>query len=175
MGNHIPITYTVFYAKPLSLDIFIATTSKGICRVYMGERSGFIDLLKKTYPSCIPVEDPGHRYLSMVREDLEVYFKGIPVEFQVPLHIEGTPFQMAVWKTIQAIPYGHTKTYREIAEATGNGKALRAVGQACGKNPVPLIIPCHRVVMSSGRPGGYTGGIWIKEILLNLERRVIYP
>lgn len=169
-GRDIFVTYTAFHSTVLSLDIFIAATHKGICRVYMGREADFIEQLKKAYPSCILDRDAGHKYLSLVMEDLDAYFKGIPVEFQVPLHIGGTSFQMAVWKAIQDIPYGSIKTYRDIARTIGNERATRAVGQACGKNPVPLIIPCHRVVASSGRLGGYTGGVWIKKVLLDLEK-----
>lgn len=83
---------------------------------------------------------------------------------------EGTKFQRKVWREIAKIPFGKTKTYKEIAEAIGNPLAYRAVGQACKKNPVPIIIPCHRVISSSGSLGGYRGGIKRKKILLDLEK-----
>lgn len=83
--------------------------------------------------------------------------------------LSGTPFQKRVWKAIQKIPYGKTLTYKELAKKVGSPNAYRAVGSACGKNPLPIIIPCHRVVASNGI-GGFTGGLKLKKKLLKLEQ-----
>ena len=103
-------------------------------------------------------------------KELEEYFKGKRKEFTVPCRPEGTDFQKRVWEALTRIPYGETRTYKEIAAEAGNPKASRAVGMANNKNPVPIIIPCHRVIGSDGKLTGYAGGLGVKEFLLNLER-----
>jgi methylated-DNA-[protein]-cysteine S-methyltransferase len=102
---------------------------------------------------------------------LKSYFAGTLYEFDLPLSPEGTRFQLAVWKRLCAIPYGETISYGELARRIGNPKASRAVGLANGSNPIPIIIPCHRVIGSNGKLTGYGGGLPIKEKLLALERR----
>ncbi len=109
---------------------------------------------------------------SEVHHQLGEYFAGIRLVFRLPLDLDqGTPFQRRVWKAIRDIPYGRTATYKEIAAAIGQPSALRAVGTAAGANPIPVIVPCHRVVGSGGRPGGYAYGLEIKTRLLELESR----
>ena len=103
-------------------------------------------------------------------KELEEYFQGKRKEFTVPCRPEGTDFQKRVWEALTRIPYGETRTYKEIAVEAGNPKASRAVGMANNKNPVPIIIPCHRVIGSDGKLTGYAGGLGVKEFLLNLER-----
>ena len=97
------------------------------------------------------------------------YLAGKRKEFDVPYRAGGTPFQQEVWAAISSIPYGQTRTYAQIAQAIGRPKALQAVGQACGRNPVPLFVPCHRVVGSAGKLCGYAFGPAIKRFLLQLE------
>ncbi len=101
--------------------------------------------------------------------EIEEYLSGSRKEFTVPVAPEGTDFQKDVWDAMQDIPYGSTATYGEIAKEIGRPGAARAVGMACGANPIPVIIPCHRVVASDGI-GGYSGGLAIKRKLLNIER-----
>jgi len=101
---------------------------------------------------------------------LEEYFDGERREFDLPLNPSGTPFQMAVWKELLAIPYGETRSYKQIAQNIGNPKALRAVGMANNRNPISIIIPCHRVIGSDGSLVGYGGGLDMKQKLLDLER-----
>ncbi len=108
-----------------------------------------------------------------VIEQLEAYFMGDRVTFDVPLHPVGTPFQEAVWAAVAAIPYGTTRSYAEIAAAIGRPSAFRAVGLANGRNPLPIVVPCHRVIGSSGALTGYSGGIGRKRHLLDLERRTL--
>jgi methylated-DNA-[protein]-cysteine S-methyltransferase len=102
---------------------------------------------------------------------LQAYFAGELEEFDLPLAPEGTPFQLNVWKRLCGIPYGETISYGELARRIGNPNASRAVGLANGSNPIPIIIPCHRVIGSNGKLTGYGGGLPIKEKLLALERR----
>lgn len=108
--------------------------------------------------------------LPAVRDQLAAYFDGTLQEFDVPLAVTGTPFQQQVWKALATIPYGETWSYRELAEAVGNPKAVRAVGLANGRNPVSIVVPCHRVVGADGSLTGYGGGLPAKRFLLDLER-----
>jgi methylated-DNA-[protein]-cysteine S-methyltransferase len=101
---------------------------------------------------------------------LRAYFAGSLQDFDLPLAPEGTAFQLEVWRKLQDIPYGQTISYGELARRIGNPNASRAVGLANGSNPIPIIIPCHRVIGSNGKLTGYGGGLHIKEKLLALER-----
>jgi methylated-DNA-[protein]-cysteine S-methyltransferase len=109
--------------------------------------------------------------LAPVVEQLRSYFAGTLREFDLPLAPQGTPFQRGVWSRLCEIPYGETTSYGELARRVGNPKASRAVGLANGRNPIPIVIPCHRVIGSNGSLTGYGGGLPIKEHLLALERR----
>ena len=100
---------------------------------------------------------------------LDEYFSGNRKDFTLPLAPEGTTFQCSVWKALETIPYGQTISYKELAERVENPKACRAVGTANGRNPIVIIIPCHRVIAANGTLGGYAGGLDIKTILLKLE------
>ncbi len=102
---------------------------------------------------------------------LRVYFAGELKEFDLPLAPDGTPFQQKVWRELCKIPYGETISYGELARRIDNPNASRAVGLANGSNPIPIIIPCHRVIGSNGKLTGYGGGLPIKEKLIALERR----
>ena len=99
------------------------------------------------------------------------YFTGNLRRFDLPLQLRGTPFQVAVWRALQDIPYGQTISYGELARRVGNPKSSRAVGLANGSNPIPIIVPCHRVIGSNGKLTGYGGGLCNKETLLELERK----
>jgi methylated-DNA-[protein]-cysteine S-methyltransferase len=100
---------------------------------------------------------------------LRAYFAGELRNFDVPLDMQGTPFQLGVWRELERIPYGETRSYMQIALAIGAPKAVRAVGAANGANPVPIIVPCHRVIGTSGKLTGYGGGLPLKQRLLELE------
>lgn len=104
---------------------------------------------------------------------LEEYFKGQRQKFDVSLVLEGTDFQKAVWRQLQKIPFGETASYGDVARAIDRPKAYRAVGNANNKNPVPLIIPCHRVIGSDGKLVGFGGGIWRKQWLLDHEKSLL--
>ena len=108
--------------------------------------------------------------LSMATIQLDEYFQGKRTTFSLPFKLTGTPFQLAVWKELQNIPYGQTTSYKEIAQKINKPKACRAVGMANNKNPLPIIIPCHRVIGSNGKLIGYAGGLKLKNYLLELEK-----
>jgi methylated-DNA-[protein]-cysteine S-methyltransferase len=103
-------------------------------------------------------------------QQLQEYFLGQRKDFTIPLAPRGTPFQLSVWKALLDIPYGETRSYKEIAMAIGNPKAVRAVGMANHRNPISFIIPCHRVIGANGALVGYGGGIDLKKRLLDMER-----
>jgi len=115
-------------------------------------------------------KEENHPLLQWTRRELEEYFQGKRREFSVPLKPDGTEFQKKVWKALTEIPYGETRTYGEVAAAVGNDKASRAVGMANHCNPIPVIIPCHRVIGKNGKLTGYAGGLEKKTALLDLER-----
>jgi methylated-DNA-[protein]-cysteine S-methyltransferase len=106
-------------------------------------------------------------------QQLDEYFKHQRQMFDLPLAPQGTSFQKQVWEKLLEIPYGRTSSYLEIAKRIGNPKSIRAVGSANGKNPIVIIIPCHRVIGSSGKLIGYGGGLWRKEWLLKHEQSVL--
>jgi methylated-DNA-[protein]-cysteine S-methyltransferase len=105
-----------------------------------------------------------------VRRQLTAYFKGDLTTFDLELALEGTDFQRRVWAALTRIPYGTVVTYKSIAEAVGNPRAVRAVGGATGRNPIPIIVPCHRVIGSNGALTGFGGGLQTKSRLLDLEK-----
>jgi methylated-DNA-[protein]-cysteine S-methyltransferase len=107
--------------------------------------------------------------LAAARQQLEEYFAGNRKEFDLPLHLSGTEFQVQVLEELQRIPYGKTTSYGDIAKRIGRPRAMRAVGAANGRNPIPIIVPCHRVIGSSGDLTGFGGGLDTKEALLRLE------
>jgi methylated-DNA-[protein]-cysteine S-methyltransferase len=108
---------------------------------------------------------------SEVTDQLAAYFDGKLQSFRVQMHLEGTPFQKQVWEELQKIPYGQTAGYGEIARRIGNPGAARAVGGANNKNPIPIIIPCHRVIGHDGTMTGFGGGLELKKELLQLEQK----
>lgn len=116
--------------------------------------------------------DPDPRPFREVIRQLDAYFAGDLEEFDLPLHLAGTPFQRAVWEQLLLIPYGETRTYGELAGSLGSTGASRAVGLANGKNPIGIIVPCHRVIGASGGLTGYGGGLDRKQRLLAFERGV---
>ena len=108
-------------------------------------------------------------------KDINDYFSGLKVDFgkyKVKI-IEGTPFQRKVWRGIRTVPYGQTRSYKWLAQKVGNPLSVRAVGNACGKNPLPIIIPCHRIIASNGSLGGFSGGVKLKRQLLRNEGIVV--
>lgn len=115
-------------------------------------------------------EDNPSELLYEAYRQLSEYFAGKRKEFDLPLGFTGTSFQQKVWKELQNIPYGETRSYEDIAIGIGNKKAVRAVGQANNKNPIIIIVPCHRVISKNGDIGGFGAGVNVKKYLLDLER-----
>ncbi|MFP4624313.1 MAG: methylated-DNA--[protein]-cysteine S-methyltransferase [Gemmatimonadota bacterium] len=120
------------------------------------------------------VVEPGETGVTRVLlEQLRAYFAGGLRAFDIPLALKGTAFQEAAWAELRTIPYGETRSYGEQARRMGRAKAVRAVAQANGENPVAIVVPCHRVIGADGRLTGYGGGLWRKERLLDLERNAL--
>ena len=115
------------------------------------------------------IEDVSHPILLNTQQQLIEYFSGQRKVFDIPLDFEGTDFQKKVWSALLTIPYGETRSYKQIAQQLGNEKAVRAVGAANGKNPISIVAPCHRVIGAGGALVGFAGGLDKKEILLRLE------
>lgn len=115
------------------------------------------------------VEEPDHSILIRTEQQLREYFAGARKAFDLPLDMRGTPFQKNVWEALLAIPFGQTRSYGELAKQLGVPSASRAVGAANGRNPVSIVVPCHRVIGSSGKLTGFAGGLETKARLLGLE------
>ncbi len=150
--------------------VFIAETIRGVCFVSLSKISEakFQSLLRKRFRKDA-IRD--NRKLKNVIRELSSYFNGHQVNFKSILDLSiGTEFQRKVWEKVGEIPYGELKSYKWIADEIGNLHTVRAVGNAVGKNPVPPIIPCHRVIRSDGKLGGFSSGIALKKWLLKLEK-----
>ena len=129
--------------------------------------------MRSSVPRLETVEDPHHPVLVEAARQLDQYFAGQRKEFELKLEFRGTDFQKRVWDELLKIPFGETRTYGEIARRLGNVNAMRAVGAANGRNPIPIIAPCHRVIGASGALVGFGGGLEVKEYLINFERGAI--
>jgi len=128
-----------------------------------------IVLDKLNYPLKDDYEVKETPLIKQVMKEINEYFNGERKQFDFPFRLNGTEFQNKVWNSLCDIPYGETKTYKQIAEAIGSPKASRAVGLANNKNRLIIVVPCHRVIGSNGKMVGYAGGIDLKEKLLNIE------
>ena len=142
-------------------ELLLAGDDDALCLVGFPEGS----MRKDPEPDWIYNEKP----FAAARQQLTEYFAGQRREFDLSLRLSGTEFQMSVLRALQQIPYGETTSYAEIAERVGRPKAVRAVGAANGRNPIPIIVPCHRVIGSHGDLTGFGGGLDTKEALLRLE------
>ncbi len=153
--------------------VWVATTKTGICAVELGagQPEGLFTWLSKRIDPAPPREDP--EALAPALTQLREYFSGTRHEFDLPLDVRGTPFQRTVWDQVARIPYGTTTTYGEIARRIERPKAARAVGGANGANPLPIIIPCHRVIGARGALTGYGAGLAVKATLLQLEHALL--
>lgn len=138
-------------------------------RLWIAEENGAItDVRFRPVPGAEVLETP---LVRSAFEQLSAYFSGRRRLFDLPLNAAGTAFQESVWQALLSIPYGETRTYSDIARAAGNAKACRAVGMANNKNPIGIIIPCHRVIGADGGLVGYGVGLTIKRMLLALEKK----
>lgn len=139
---------------------------EGIIGLSFFEEGSTYDYIKKYYGEPEEVSKDDYSY----HEEIIQYLEGNLKKFTIPFSFKGTPFQEKVWKELLKIPYGETKTYKDIAESINSPKAFRAVGGALNKNPISIIVPCHRIIGSSGELVGFAGGIGIKNKLLVLEK-----
>jgi len=153
--------YRACYVSPIG-PLEIKGTDKGVESLHFVEKKFKSD-------SSIPA------HMKDCLFQLDEYFKGKRKTFKVKLQLQGTEFQKKVWKQLMQIPYAKTLSYKEVAQAIGNEKAVRAVGGANGRNHVGIIIPCHRVIAHDGTLGGFGGGLWRKEWLLNHEKKIAKP
>ena len=148
----------------------VASTAAGLAYVELPHESGpgLYGRLRRVLPDAEVVEGfaPNRIAIAQIQE----YLEGKRAEFDLPLDLRGTAFQMAVWTALREIPYGVTRTYAEIAQVVGRPRAVRAVGAANGANPVALVVPCHRVIATGGKLGGYAGGLELKARLLAMEQ-----
>ncbi len=149
--------------------LVVVGSSKGICRICFSVQS-FRDSSPwfKRHFSCLP-ETGRQPCVQEARGQLTEYFEGKRRDFALPLDLRGTPFQVGMWRQLLKIPYGSTASYGEVALQMRNPRASRAVGSAAGSNPVPIVVPCHRVIGQDGSLVGFGGGLAIKEKLLGSE------
>lgn len=151
-------------------QLLVAASRNGVCAVLLGDDEADLERrLRAEFPRAI-VEPDAEGGLAALASRVLAHVRGDGPAHDLPLDVRGTAFQQLVWRTLLSIPYGETRSYAEVAAAIGHPKATRAVAQACAANPVPIVIPCHRVVRSDGSLGGYSAGIGRKERLLEIER-----
>jgi AraC family transcriptional regulator of adaptative response/methylated-DNA-[protein]-cysteine methyltransferase len=154
--------------------LVLGAKSDGICLLEFSDPRRLQKQLEQLRNShgC-PVVPGQHKHLDQLKEQLTNYFEGRLTKFQIPISIKGTLFQESVWNGLLQVPYGETQSYAGLAQAIGHPRAVRAVGRANGQNRIAIVIPCHRVINKNGKMGGYGGGLWRKQFLLDLERRVM--
>lgn len=147
-----------FYDSPVG-TLAVAEDGTGITDIFVKGEAAGKDFAANETP-----------LLKEAAKQLREYFSGQRKEFDLPLSLHGTPFQLSDWKALQNIPYGETRSYKQIAEQVGSPKAFRAVGMANHNNPVMIVVPCHRVIGHNGTMVGYGGGLAMKRYLLELEQ-----
>lgn len=170
--NHQPGTIKISCMPSPVGPLLLGVQEQSLRFVYFGQPERLMEqLLRLQQQMKKPLRAAPHRLLEQAEEELSEYFAGNRQEFTVHLKAIGTPFQEKVWQALREIPYGSTWSYEQLATRIGQPTASRAVGLANGANPISIIIPCHRVINKDGQLGGYGGGMWRKEWLLNLEQQ----
>ena len=165
MGMNI---YHTVVACPMGL-LLVAATDKGVCSVKIGDSGPALEEnLLDEFPSANHKQDGGH--LAIWAAEILSYLDGEKTGLDLPLDIQATAFQQQVWRMLRTIPYGETRSYQQVARSLGKNDSSRAVGTACGANPVALVIPCHRVLRKDGGLGGYRWGLERKKSLLEMEQ-----
>jgi methylated-DNA-[protein]-cysteine S-methyltransferase len=146
--------------------MILAASPQGLCGLWFeGQRHGPTEARMQSWAT-----DSAHPLLQHTSQQLQAYFAGELTAFNVPLDLAaGTPFQQSVWRVLSTIPSGASQSYGGVAQQLNNAKAVRAVGAAVGRNPVSIIVPCHRILGAGGQLTGYAGGLWRKQALLKLE------
>ena len=160
-------TFVYWRASSPVGPLFLAASTKGLVRLEFDVR------MQKLNPGTIRLRESKSELAPYLHE-LDDYFAGERREFSFPLDLRGTEFQLACWQALLEIPYGETRSYRDIAEAIGHPHAYRAVGMSNNRNPVAIVVPCHRVIAASGSLCGYGGGLEIKSKLLELEQASLH-
>ncbi len=159
--------YSSYYPSPLGL-LKITFSASGVKRLKFVKNS---NIKTKNCNALFFNKKEIRSMYNLIYDQLNEYFTGNRSEFKLPIILSGSKFQINTWQELTNIPYGETRAYNEIAKNIGNPKASRAVGRAIKNNPLPVIIPCHRVIGVNGSLTGYTGGLWRKRWLLELESR----
>ncbi|MEI6818603.1 MAG: methylated-DNA--[protein]-cysteine S-methyltransferase [Verrucomicrobiota bacterium] len=155
---------------PTSLTFKTISSPVGVLKLVAAESALIAILWENDDPTRVPMtEDLRHPVLLETEHQLNEYFSGKRQSFSIKLGFTGTEFQQAVWHALLTIPYGETRSYGQIARQIGHPKAVRTVGTAIGKNPIAIIVPCHRVIGANGKLTGFAGGLATKTILLDLE------
>jgi len=178
--NNPEILYFSSFLTPLGY-VYIAKSTQGVCQIsfpYSKEN----DIVRLVQNNNLSRSMNGRTRINIQRYDshlkyevdlLQAYFKGKQVDFDFPLDLcSGTPFQIMVWNKLREIPYGEGRSYKWVAEQIGNPRAARAVGMANNKNPLPPVIPCHRVIGSDGTLTGYASGLHVKKYLIEMEKGI---
>ena len=156
-----PIINTAFYHSPVGW-LELSATDKGISEISF----------KNSEPEPYPTGHL-HSILSETIRQLEGYFTNKQTQFTIPLDLHGSDFEVEVWNQLPTIPFGQTVTYGDFSKRLNNPKAIRAIGSTIGRNPVVIIVPCHRIIGANGRMVGFGGGIWRKEWLLKHEGAIL--
>ncbi|MEH6940118.1 methylated-DNA--[protein]-cysteine S-methyltransferase [Bacillus sp. JJ664] len=150
--------------------LYIAATEEGLC--FVGSLNQTFNELKewaeKRFPNVVLIEN--NDVLQSYSDEIIEFLEGERQQFSMPMDFKGTQFQLEVWNALNNIQYGETKTYKDIADMINNPKAVRAVGSAIGKNPLLIMVPCHRVIGKNGTLTGYRGGLAMKKMLLKMEQ-----
>ena len=151
--------------------LLVAATDKGVCSVKLGSSDSELEeTLLTEFPSDNHQTNGGH--LAIWTAEILSYLDGEKTGLDLPVDIQATAFRQQVWQMLRCIPYGETRTYQQVAQMLGKADATRAVGTACGANPVALVIPCHRVLRKDGGLGGYRWGLERKKSLLDMEHAI---
>jgi len=177
MNNPLTTPAIAFQPLPSALGwLLLAASNRGICLVHFWgspepSRESCRALIEQANGGLSAVFSPDHALLQRAEAAIQDYLHHCQPLPELPLDLSaGTAFQRQVWEALRRIPFGETRSYVEVARAVDRPRASRAVGQACGRNPLPLFIPCHRVISATGTLGGFSGGIQIKKALLALEQ-----
>lgn len=171
-NGHTPAPLCIRYYDSPCGRIILGAAGGELCLCdWMGKDCAAKNLRRIFRTLNVELREESSPVLERTKAQLDEYFSGRRKSFDIPLHPVGTPFQKRVWRALLEIPFGETRTYREIALLAGNLKAVRAVAQAIGANGICIIIPCHRVIGSDGSLTGFAGGLDIKKALLGVEAR----
>lgn len=153
-------------------ELLLGATDTGVCLVEFSDQAERVKLARRMLEQRgLEFHSGEHPYLHDLQAELKAFFGGRLRTFNLPLDAGGSEFQRQVWAALVHIPFGETRSYNDLAVSLGKPGGSRAVGTANGSNPVAIVVPCHRVITTSGKLGGYGGGLWRKEWLLNFEGR----